>query len=186
MQILRYLKKVVSIIAFTLVSGNAIAINPQEVDLLKNTLTSVLPEQWRLEEVNNPEKAWWMLYNKNEFIELRLVGPLMSGHRYKYQSGETKDILFRNEGIYLWITSSSFDDGWTLWRRFQYRLTITYTKLPDIIPTKFGLKIYALPGWVAEKLPSESFMAESRMIYESGGKKGSWTKWKADITKAVK
>ena len=92
-----------------------------KTNLLINRLSSVLPYQWRLEKVDNPEKAWWMFYKKGEFIEIRLVGPMMSGHRYIYQSGETKDMLFRNEAIYLWITPSSFYDGWNLWRRFRYR-----------------------------------------------------------------
>lgn len=158
----------------------------EKTDILISRLSSLPPDQWRLVRVDNPKNPWWMRYNKSEFIEIRLVGPKMSGYRYKLQTGETKDILFRNEAIYLWITPASFDDGWTLWRRFRYRLTITYCKLPDSVRTKSGLKIYAEPGWAAEKLPSESNVFEARFIYEPGTRRGSWPKWKADITRAVK
>jgi len=180
----------IGIIAIILFSGDAVAVDLKEkTDILINRLSSVLPDQWRLEKVDNPEKSWWMFYKKSEFIEIRLVGPRMSGYRYKLPSGETKDILYRNEAIYLWITPSSFDDGWTLWRRFRYHFWKAYVKLPDIIPTRFGVKIYVKPGCVAiEELIPESgkYPYPARPIYGKGAKKGSWPDWKADIAKAVK
>lgn len=187
MPTLKRTKIFIGIIVGIFFSMNAFANDIQEKNnLLINRLSSVLPDQWRLEKIDNPEKPWWMRYNETEFIEIRLVGHKRSGHQYKLQSGETKDILFRNEAIYLWITPSSFDDGWNFRRRFRYRLRVEYTRLPDVIPTNFGLKIYALPGWVAEKLPSLFHGHQARTIYEKGAKKGSWPKWKGNIAKAVK
>ena len=176
--------KIILILGVTIIlfSVNAFAVDLQEkTELLINRLSSVLPDQWRLEKVDNPEKPWWMIYNKSESIEIRLVGPKGGGLRYELQSGETKDIFFLNEAIYLWIVPLSFDDGWTLWRRFRYRSSITYTKLPDVIPTKFGLKIYALPGWVGEAHHPKNSRG-LRQIHE----KRSWSNWKDDIAKAVK
>jgi hypothetical protein len=182
--------KIIMGIAVMLFSVNAFAVDLQKkTDLLVDSISIALPDKWRVEIIENPKKAWWMFYNESEFIEIRLVGPKMSGFRYILQSEETKDILFRNEAIYLWITPSSFDDGWTFWRRFRYRLTITYTKLPDVIPTRFGLKIYVEPGWFAveELIPEPGkYPYPARPIYETGAKKGSWPDWKADIAKAVK
>jgi hypothetical protein len=187
MHILKYKAIIIGTIVTILLSVNSLAGDfRKKTDVLINRLSSLLPDQWRLEEVNIPGKVWWMFYNKGEFIEIRLVGPKMSGYRYKLQTGETKDILFRNEGIYLWITPASFDDGWTLRRRISYRFSITYAKLPDVLGTGSGLKIYAEPGWVAEKSPYVQNVLEALPIYEPGAKKGSWPKWKADITKAVK
>jgi len=181
---------IIAIILFSLFSVNTFAAADdlqEKTSLLINKLSSVLPDQWRLEKVDNQEKkAWWMRYNESEFIKIRLVGFKRAGHRYKLQSGETKDVLYSNEAIYLWITPSSFDDGWTLWRRIRYHFQKAYVKLPDVIPTRFGLKIYVKPGWWAEKAPSVPPVLEARTIYEEGAKKGSWPDWKDDIAKAVK